>query len=101
MRTIPTAALALAALTGPAMATPILHQPPVPVPHGLLLTLDPFEGRHIFSPTDGINAYAGGKTGHLTASPHEPRTVRWPRRGMDGRRNPAPALRRPDMGFHR
>jgi len=79
-RTI-TAALILAALTGPAMATPILHQPPVPVPHGLLLTIDPFEGRHSFSPADGIDAYAGGKTGHLTASPHEPRTVRWPRAG--------------------
>ena len=35
MRTIPTAALILAALTGSAMATPILHQPPVPVPVGL------------------------------------------------------------------
>ena len=77
----PSAALALAALTGPAMATPILHQPPVPVPVGLLLTIDPFEGRHSFSPADGINAYAGGKTGHLTASPHEPRTVRWSRAG--------------------
>ena len=79
-RTI-TAALALAALTGPAMAAPIHHQPPVPVPHGLLLTIDPFEGRHSFNPADGIDAYAGGKTGHLTASPHEPRTVRWPRAG--------------------
>ena len=53
------AALALAALTGPAMATPIFHQPPVPVPVGLLLTIDPFEGRHSFSPADGIDAYAG------------------------------------------
>jgi len=75
------AALALAALTGSAMAAPIHHQPPVPVPVGLLLTIDPFEGRHSFSPADGIDAYAGGKTGHLTASPHEPRTVRWPRAG--------------------
>ena len=82
MRTIPIAALALAALTGPAMATPIHHQPPVPVPVGLLLTIDPFEGRHSFSPADGIDAYVGGKTGHLTASPHEPRTVRWPRAGV-------------------
>ena len=32
------AALALAALTGPAMATPIHHQPPAPVPVGLPAT---------------------------------------------------------------
>ena len=57
------AALALAALTGPAMATPIFHQPPVPVPVSLLLTIDPFEGRHSFSPADGIDAYAGARPG--------------------------------------